>query len=66
MNDKTKIREIMDLVESHNLSCGCPSDCKCAGDCDGKCGDEHCPCECGQRTGVGTNQCDVSVHEGGY
>ena len=46
-----------------HTSCDCGSDCKCGGSCEGKCGDEHCPCECGDRTGVGINECGSSIYE---
>lgn len=53
---------IIEILKEHTHSCGCDENCKCGASCEGKCGDEHCPCECGDRTGVGTNQCDLSVH----
>lgn len=40
--------------------CECGPNCKCGGTCGGKCGDENCPCECGERTGVGVNECGIS------
>lgn len=67
-------RDIIDMAvnqhEEHDVvhedhdhdhdDCGCGEDCKCGGTCGGKCGDEKCPCECGERTGVGVNECSLS------
>lgn len=64
-NEMRNLMEALNPVITEQKSCGCGPDCKCGGACGGTCGDESCPCECGGRTGVGVNECGMSVYEGG-
>lgn len=63
INRTKNMRSILESINLSESSCGCGPDCKCGGSCAGKCGDENCPCECGARTGVGINECSISISE---
>ena len=59
-----KLMESMSMAsDKTGPSCGCGPECKCGGTCGGQCGDENCPCECGQHTGIGVNECGLSITE---
>lgn len=61
--DMRKLMESITPVINEMTGCDCASDCECGGSCEGKCGDASCPCECGDRTGVGINECGSSIYE---